>query len=245
MEKLDFLNDYVLTPIESDGSIVFSAFGDQKFIMKIRNGGSNLALEVKAIRAICNDDVVFYGVYGEREIALYRYYEYKTMDQFNLTIHQIHRAFEAIKDVQDKISPVIGIDTSVRFDKNLEKYLKLKAGFKELHKRMADQELVVFSDRSPSNFLLSEERIIPIDFDLMMTEPRLSDYAQFIDSFKLKTRVPRELMIRECLDFFGGIYTRADFNACATYRNLMQTIVFYNRGQERYKHYLKKALESM
>lgn len=264
-----------ITPILSHSSKVFLlSFGknNPNFVLKIKeanetNKQRKLGIEVNACKILAKKikvpEVILYGILYDYEVAIYSYLDGKTADKEFLTEEKIIHIWKLTLDIQSTLSRFneylnLEIWKDQKFTDKIIRYT-LKFLGREI--RLKDFKVIdeylntgllktshtFFSDRGPTNWIIGKNNIIPIDFDLLLIEPRLSDFVQFIDDHRLSVKYGRNNLIDKCLSFLNenNIYfCKKDFHWCAIYRNLIQGALFYKINKTASKFYYERALTS-
>lgn len=261
-----------ITPIRSYSSsvslLIFKK-NNQKFILKVRALDKLLKLgfEAKAFKVLSKKvvvpEIVLYGISSGYEIAIYRHLGYISSDD-ELSQEKINHIWELILIIQSTL-----LESSNLFNLNIEDYTNyaneihrytlkyvgkdiplnyLQVLDNNLNAKIFRDSITVFSDRGPVNWVIGNTNITPIDFDLLLIEPRLADFIQFIDHHELNTQCDRDTLISRCLSFLddkGIHFTTEDFHWHALYRNLIQGAVFYKaNSQLSLFHYGKSLLSA-
>lgn len=108
--------------------------------------------------------------------------------------------------------------------------------------------LTIVTDRNPTNWLIAESGdVTPIDFDMMLVEPLVSDFALFIDDYRLNTVFSRNELIDKLihyLDCSGLLVTKKDFHYCAIYRNILHSAILFSKNKKSVPAALEKSLIS-
>ncbi len=242
----------------------------QKFILKIRAVDSSLKLgvEVTAFKALSEKiivpELVLYGTSLGYEVAIYYHLGTSTNNQKKLlckeTINSIWKLILVIQNTllvsSDSLN--LHLENSKKYATEIHRYTLKYVGkeiplkdIEVLDERLRtsnfNDSITVFSDRGPVNWIINKKGITPIDFDLLLLEPCLADFIQFIDHHELYTPYDRNTLIDMCLAYLGEnsiFFTKEDFHWHALYRNLIQGAVFYKVSREISLFHYKKALYS-
>ena len=113
--------------------------------------------------------------------------------------------------------------------------------------RLKSQKTII-TDRNPTNWLITRNQtIIPIDFDMLLSEPVMSDFALYIDDHRLQTKYDRDQLVQMLLSFFANKeipVEPADFHYCAIYRNLLHCAILFSKSKKSVPIALQKSLQS-
>lgn len=265
---------FKITPITSYSSQVFLLSFEkntQKFVIKIRAISTEMKLrtEVQVFKILSKEitipKLVLYGTYCDYEISIYDYIDTLKNNHGNiLNKDQIHLIWKSILIIQNALfRSRDSLNLHVLSNKNYAhevyrytlKYVNkeipinyLEVLSNQLSSSLFEKSVTVFSDRSRTNWIISKNNIIPIDFDLLLLEPVLADFIQFIDHHELRTSYSRDNLISSCLSFLvtNDIYfTKEDFHWHAVYRNLTQGAIFYKVNKNISLFHYKKAIASL
>jgi hypothetical protein len=259
-----------ITPIISYSSQVFLLSFEkdtQKFVIKIRaiSAVMKLKMEVLVFRILSKQitvpEVILYGNSCGYEVIIYRHLDSISNHNDILNEIQIYGIWKLILVIQntlfESLNPLdLHINNSQNYASEIHRYtikyvereiplISLEMINERLNLSSFSDSITVFSDRGPVNWIIGVDNIIPIDFDLLLLEPRLADFIQFIDHHELHTVYNRDSLISKCLSFLSsnGIYfTKEDFHWHALYRNLTQGAIFYKVNKEISLLHYKKAL---
>ena len=259
-----------ITPIISYSSQVFLlSFGKdtQKFVVKIRTISDVMRLKMEVLvfkilsKQITVPEIILYGTSCGYEVIIYRYLDGTNNHNDSLNESQIYSIWKLILVIQNTLfgshdSLGLHIYNSQNYAHEVHRYTikyigreiplnSLEMIDEQLNSLSFSDSITVFSDRGPVNWIVGTSNIVPIDFDLLLLEPRLADFIQFIDHHELHTVYSRDSLISKCLSFLSsnGIYfTKEDFHWHALYRNLTQGAIFYKVNKEISLLHYKKAL---
>lgn len=243
-----------------------------KFILKIREIPKNsplrkLEAEISSLQVLKKNvkvpEPILYGVCNGYEVSLISCLSGHTLDKEFLNEDIILKVWNSIIKIQNNLyknqSTVLKIPNEGRYGDKLSGYTLRFVGemlrsedVDEIDFHLSTGILktteTIFSDRSPRNWLINNDGVFAIDFDLLFLETRLSDFVQFIDDPMLSTPYKRDELISKCLLFLEGngeIFSKADFHWCAIYRNLIQAALFYKINKGTAKFFYKMALDSI
>ncbi len=262
-----------ITPFVSYSSNVFLLnfeTSTQKFVIKIRAVDTfmKLGMEMMAYKALSQKmtvpEVILYGVSLGYEVVIYPHLG-ETIDGGRFlsrdTIFSIWELILVTQDVLFKFSSSLklNVEECKNYAMEVHRYTLKYVGKEisldalgilndQLQIEKFNNSITVFSDRGPVNWVINNQGVItPIDFDLLLLEPRLADFIQFIDHHELCTSYSRDALIEECLYFLsqrGIFFSKEDFHWHALYRNLTQGAIFYKVNKKISSIHYQKAVHS-
>lgn len=265
-------NSLQITPIQSYSSKVFllSVGSDtREFILKVRPVDSllKLGMEVKAFRIISTavdvPNLIFYGISCGYEVVIYHHLSGGDSIENVLSEDKITAIWKLILIIQKALCSsleLLNLNRAhiTKYSSEIQRYtqkyvskdislLSLQTLDDRMHRPQFTDSMTVFSDRGPVNWVIGDS-IVAIDFDLLLLEPCLADFIQFIDHHDLHTLYSRDELIDKCLLFLceNNInFTLEDFHWHALYRNLTQGAIFYKVSRRiSLLHYEKALLSS-
>lgn len=260
-------------PIRSYSSIVFLLSikkSDKKFILKFRAADELMKLqkEVSVYKILSNKvttpNVLLYAISNNYEVVICEYIDSRRDIGYVFTEDDILNIWTLTLVIQKSL-----LDSSnfLRINTNIAQSYSYEVGrytLKYVNKSINRDCLVqfddhfnstpfvnymtIFSDRSSMNWIVNDNCVIPVDFDLMFAGSCLADFIQFIDCHNLFAIYDRNTLIGNCLEFLGKNdihFSEQDFHWYAAYRNLVQGAIFYGVNKRVSFFHYKRALISL